>query len=116
MANWLELAERCEGAALPDLGLDQAVHAAVHGRADPLAAGYTASLDAIVALIEERLPGRSWGTGKPGRRGKAARGTIAKAPGERGVNTHHHGNAATPALALCAAFCRAMAEGEKSGG
>jgi hypothetical protein len=115
--EWLALAERCEKATGPDREIDGAIIAALgfswrgmdywdnatstkilRGRTD-----YTASLDAITALIEREMTDAGWSAhseyydesvGRITRRGKD---TIVC-------------YAATPALALCAAFCRAMAE------
>jgi hypothetical protein len=67
-----------------------------------IAQRYTDSLDAITALIERELPGRLW---------TARRLEIgAKAAIDPTLATAIYADAETPALALCAAFCRAMAE------
>jgi len=109
-AEWLALAERCEKATVPDdrlsFAIDQLLFAPRLIRGFKALAPYTASLDAITALIWKELTPVSvdlqtvsraayatiWGTG--------TRTDICRAD--------------TPALALCAAFCRAMAEKEPS--
>jgi len=109
-AEWIALAERCEKATGPDRELDAAIYDAVNGGSDAWEAirkwggvqwieHHTSSLDAITALIEREL-NCSWRAGNtPSGRGFALLGT----------NTKEHA-ASSPALALCAAFCRAMAE------
>lgn len=120
--QWLALAERCEKATGPDDAVDWDMLMAMCGPgyedswlAAPAARyalstsyGYhapewTASLDAITALIERELPGWGW--------------SIRRKPRDK-VCTAHIGTSVTvsvriqqkPAIALCAAFCRAMAE------
>lgn len=101
-SEWLAIAEACESATGPDRDIDARVGAALgimwHG-------AYTASLDAITAAIGERLPGWHWETG-------ADRCALVRDPAEAlgAAADHVCWKAATPALALCAAFCRAMAE------
>ena len=106
-ADWLALAERCEKAMEPDCQLDlQLVSAAIGERwqlGTDTVPRYTASLDAITALIERELPNVT--------------GIIPLTSGDEAWLWPKNGNpkgwrcnAATPALALCAAFCRAMAE------
>jgi hypothetical protein len=67
---------------------------------------WTASLDAITALIERELPGWRW---KTGRAEFHCWATIYGGSGEGSVFSavSIQGSAA---IALCAAFCRAMAE------
>ena len=123
--EWLALAERCEGATVTDREIDVAILVACgwkierrerdrkewlyspndeYYRQDPLFLDMTwrisRSLDAITALIEREL-NCSWRAGNtPSGRGFALLGT----------NTKEHA-AISPALALCAAFCRAKAAG-----
>lgn len=119
--QWTALAARCEAAEEEDREIDWAIGLATGWRRDiydgndmlidwegnmfpehpgAIWPSVTDSLDTITALIEQELPGHSWRTGNlPSRRGFAFLGTS---------KAEHV--AATPALALCAAFCRAMAE------
>jgi hypothetical protein len=67
-----------------------------------IAPRYTGSLDAITARIELEFPDRLW---------TARRLEIgAKAAIDPTLATAIYADAETPALALCAVFCRAMAE------
>ena len=68
-----------------------------------IAQSYTGSLDIITALIEREFPNSVW----------AARRNYAfgaKAAIDPTLATAIYADAETPALALCAVFCRAMAE------
>jgi hypothetical protein len=131
-AEWLALAERCEKATGPDGKLDCVIFALItpsafetdydrdlHARlswtrnlADwswLLEKGmqpYTSSLDAITALIERELTGWRW---KTGRAEFHCWATIYGGSGEGSVFSavSIQGSAA---LALCAAFAKAMAE------
>jgi hypothetical protein len=69
----------------------------------------TASLDAITALIERELPGWDWSTAKSHEHCRANVWRLS--PISRGSFPPKHATAATAALAMCAAFCRAMAAG-----
>ena len=67
----------------------------------------TSSLDAIMGLIREKLPGRHWSvqtTGEPGRDAYSAE-ISASAPYSFNVICY---TAATPALALCIALLLAL--------
>jgi hypothetical protein len=66
---------------------------------------YTASLDAITALIEREFPNSRWWV-----RRNYASGACFTAVIDPALATASYADAETPALALCAAFCRAMAE------
>jgi hypothetical protein len=67
-----------------------------------IAPHYTGSLDAITALIEREFPDRLW---------TVLRFAFgAKAAIDPTLGTVIFADAETPALALCAVFCRAMAE------
>jgi len=101
-AEWLALAERCEAATGPDKLLDMAIRFALGAPVRPW--NYTASLDAITALIERELPEVQWlcRTDTLGGFGNLYR--------RRNPDRSWPCFAFTPALALCAAFCRAMAE------
>lgn len=114
--QWEALAARCEAATGPDREIDALIWNAVHAPGSDLPAGaeLTASLDAITALIERELPGslylarQLWD-----KKEKTAFASIFEYFGEypsRYAKTEYNGLASTPALALCAAFCRAMAE------
>lgn len=69
---------------------------------------YTSSIEAITGLIARALPGWHWEVG-------ADRSAMMRNPGEwRGAaDDICIWGAASPALALCEAFCRAMAEKAK---
>jgi hypothetical protein len=114
--EWLALAERCEKATGPDREIDAALHDAVYGGSEARETfrkwgcgviwikPRTSSLDAITALIERKLP--------------SVTGIIPLTSGDEAWLWPKDGspkgwrcNAATPALALCAAFCRAKAAG-----
>jgi hypothetical protein len=127
-AEWIDLAERCEKAKGLDRETDGDIAHAAKQFVDYLprvperpwlwaefvdpddwecweAPEYTASLDAITALIERELPGYSW------RLLKGQRYITAELWLSGDCDGHLWAlDAATPALALCAAFCRAMAE------
>jgi hypothetical protein len=110
----LELAERCEKATGPDRELSKQIHAVVEGRTyhhletasyrNPPAPHFTASLDAAMTLVPEgasrfifvRVGGR-WG---------------CYIDDERGI-IGSCDDAATAALALCAAALRARATAER---
>jgi hypothetical protein len=117
-AEWLALGERCEKATGPDREIDGAIFDALSLdlsiSAEHLAKDkrltlewlpkYSASLDAITALIERELPEVRWvcRTDTLGGFGNLYR--------RRNPDRSWPCFAFTPALALCAAFCRAMAE------
>jgi hypothetical protein len=128
-AEWLALAERCKKATGSDRETDATLASTLgrrvewhvesggykgHSNLHPVqltswggeeVPSYTASLDAITALIERELP--------------EVTGIIPLTGGDEAWLWPKSGNpkgwrcnAASPALALCAAFCRAMAEKE----
>jgi hypothetical protein len=108
--EWTALALRCEKATGPTVALDEAINAAALPNYDLPGRPVTASLDAITTLIEWKLPGIPGDVG-----------IGALADGETnyhavlyvgGDDCSHCGDAATPALSACAAFCRAMAAKE----
>lgn len=66
---------------------------------------YTSSLDAVVGLIERELPGYRWGLHRPQ---ELFRGYVSKRSAFRPMPII--ADAATPALALTAAFLRASTE------
>ena len=123
-AEWLALSERCEKATGSDREIDAAMHDAVNGGSDAWEAfrkwgggvqwiePYTRSLDAIVALIGRgELPAawvwtlgqnihhRTWGVSINNLDSDGVPYSVCW-----GASSH------APALALCAAFCRAMSE------
>src|SRR3569832_1648284 len=113
----LELAERCEAATRPDRELDWDIadamgsNGSIHKRV--AAPRYTASLDAAMTLVPEHgaVERSGWHTiGTPW-----AGFEIWMYREENGTWLHSssdpitEGNAATPALALCAAALRARA-------
>jgi hypothetical protein len=111
--EWLALAERCEKATGPDdrlsFAIDELLFAPRRIRGFKALAPYTASLDAITALIERELPG--WAHCHIQEK---LRGCIGYIHNNRNFHDTqqrwHECRAATPALALCAAFAKAMAE------
>ena len=141
--QWLELAERCEKAEGPDRELDARITVACFKKQNDewgefakmptphdhdIAQGcywlcarsgdslrtaetLTASLDAITALIEREFPGYIWVASRRETPlgSSTAEGIVSKHKRQRKPDVF----AKTPALALCAAFCRqgaAMAE------
>ncbi len=133
--EFLQLAERCEKATGPDREIDFAIgllsgvyqlaepicgeriegdttvyvtymhpvyNSQWHGPINSCVPKLTASLDAITALIERELPGWHWHASTHMRKGVSAIND--------GSNDWAWITADTPALALCAAFCRAMAD------
>jgi hypothetical protein len=136
-AEWIALAERCEKATGSDREIDAAVmaalrfvkhgwfehdgakewHWAIEGTGVFFKGRLTASLDAITALIERELPDYHWriqggrkDTGWTQMSGDPRAYIKAKASRLVQHTDGKDGEAATPAIALCAAFCRAMAE------
>jgi hypothetical protein len=130
--EWLELATRCEKATGPDRELDGDIAHAAKQFVDYLprvperpwlwaefvepddwecweAPEYTASLDAITALIERELPD-AMGNVQFGKSVFPASGDYVAQLiiGEPDYTAEGW----TPALALCAAFAKAMAEKE----
>jgi hypothetical protein len=101
-ATWLALAARCEEAKGPDREIDFDIDAGL--AAPALIRGfiakmyYTASIDAITALIERELPGAYVHS-------LCDEGNYAAA----GVNDCG-AHALTEPLARCVAFCRAKAK------
>jgi hypothetical protein len=108
-ARWLALASRCERATGPDREIDKAISKAATG--DSSLTPHTASLDAITALIERELPGMRWLCRSDV---KGGTGIVYPKPiaGLSAATPTWAADAATPALALCAAFAKAMAEKE----
>ena len=131
-AEWLALAERCEKATGPDREIDAEIYDALCPQRLGYKAGknivrvfggaawlpcFTISLDAITALIERELPEMQWLC-----RPDKEEGGFAKLCNPRSLKPWETieqeslktwpcwAYADTPALALCAAFCHAMAE------
>jgi hypothetical protein len=98
----LELAERCEQASGPDRELDLDITEALDlaGRAALSLVPFTASLNAAMTLVPE---GCSWSLHKHNSYSRA--GVFV----DDGRDPGHYCDAATPALALCAAALRARA-------
>jgi hypothetical protein len=108
--QWLALAARCEAATGPDRDIERCMCSMIPDGFQTLpCAGFTSSLDAITALIERELPG--WAHCHIQEK---LRGCIGYIHNNRNFHDTQQRwrecRAATPALALCAAFCRAMAE------
>lgn len=129
--EWLDLAKRCEEAKGADREIDVEIALAIDlhppgleklrniihlwGTVSAFVADltvinawtralpkYTDSLDALAGLAKTVLPGCTWHISNPDGFGRASLW------GEDDVVAR--GLAASPPLALCAAFCRAMAE------
>jgi hypothetical protein len=108
--QWLDIAARCEAASGQDSNINGAIGVAVgnhHHRS------YTASIDAITSLIGEKLPNKRWLVREDEELGGLANIITAGVKYVQESDTCH-AFAATPALALCAAFCRAMADREEA--
>ena len=107
--EWLALAERCAKAEGPSFALEQAIGLAA-GVSVSLALPYTASLDAITGLVEAARPVMSYEVRRSGAgdKGQATIWNPARSP-SAGYDIRVTGRP-SPALALCEAFCRAMAE------
>lgn len=114
MTSWTELAERCEKATDEDRDIDRCIAAYLpDGFQTYPISGFTSSLDAITALIDRELPAawvwtlgqnihhRTWGVSINNLDSDGAPYSVCW-----GASSH------APALALCAAFCRAMNEKE----
>jgi hypothetical protein len=99
--EWLALAEKCAKAEGPSIGLDLDIGLAA-GVSVSLALPHTASLDAITGLVRSHWPMHSVSAYAD----DVAYATVFIRPAMP-INSH---KCATPALALCEAFCRAMAE------
>ena len=131
-AEWPALSERCEKATGPDREIDARITLAhrpylfakpyiqldigkwirTDGCPDVVTApDYTASLDAITALIERHvLDVCSHGYEKTcDEQWKGCVGFV-EIPRSDGETKFIYGHAITPALSLCSSFCRAMAE------
>jgi hypothetical protein len=125
-AEWLALAERCEGATGPDREIDAEIYDATTPhllyageyagkRAVRRSGGavwlpfFTYSLDDITALIKRELPGLGWRIAGQDEHGGKPYAQI-RWPIQNQIWRQEIAHAATPSLALCAAFCRAMAE------
>lgn len=100
--EWLALAEKCATASGPNFALEQEI-GLVAGVSHSLAPAYTASLDAIVGLIAAQLPGWYWSVEEGGF--AMIRSLTFRRPDGDVVCR----KSASPALALCTAFCLAMA-------
>ena len=112
MNDWVRLAERCEQAMGPDRDIERCMCSLIPEGFQTLPnAGFTSSLDAITALIDRELPGWRvrWHTD-----GDGVHEAFLEDKGDFDAIDARHTEtfAASPALALCAAFCRAMNEKE----
>lgn len=126
-SEWLAIAQACEAATGPERKIDWrmtlalgvvrpapgATLAEIDAIADPVA--YTASLDAITAAAEAAKMDWCASIHSDGQRSRAyVECYVATRPKRKGgvaeIVADHHGDTTTPALALCAAFARAMAE------
>lgn len=97
-----DLIKRVEEASAPSLDLDYAIHTALK-LADPNVDAYTASVDAVIALIGATMPGASWTVYFSDKRYGA---TVYPAD-YHDTYLKYSGGGASPALALLLAFLRA---------
>jgi hypothetical protein len=116
MTDLVELAERCEAATGPDRELDRCLFAVAHGVerervTGPLDISYTASLDAAITLVPEGMGIIELRFNNSSRDG-LWRAYLNVSPTADAVA--NGGDAATPALALCAAALRAQSESKQS--
>jgi len=117
----LSLGERVEKAVGPDRELDAAIKEAVGHAWDygadwgsrenynPVAKAYTASIDAAMTLVPEGWPSRQVGTTDDGRGYAAVAGNDMHMMAEDPDEFFAEGDAATAALAMCAAALKARA-------
>lgn len=103
MTALADLLERVKGASGPDREIDRAVYNIAVPRDEQriIAPLYTASLDAVVALVERKLPGWDWIIGKTN-----GGLTIHAQLGPESLGYICFGE--TPALALLAALLSAL--------
>jgi hypothetical protein len=100
-AQWIALAERCETAMESDRDIERCMGSLLPEGFQMIPYfGFTASIDAITALIERELPGWDWSITKAYEYCEA---TLWR------YDPVFRSTAASPALALCAAFCSVMA-------
>lgn len=117
MADLAALIERLEKLTCPDREVDDLIGAAVFrtepvgpfspgSKVDKRLPRYTASLDAVIALVERELPGWHWNVGEfPTVRAQLAQPVETKFGPGIGIRADTTG--ATPAIALCLALLRA---------
>ena len=113
-SEWLALAERCEQATGPDcvlsIDISRAAGLIKSGRSKVLdlwdSPAVSASIDAITALINQEFPGWVWALYSDSLVARSPRACVRSTDYKIQVRA----DADTPALALCAAFCRAKAE------
>jgi hypothetical protein len=132
MSAWIEIAERCEKADRPDRRLACQIAKMAGWTPKPGESGsdtsspwawcpdFTASVDAVLALIAEKLPGGAYTLAYaddkavwPGKPYRAGARLFSADPECEGFMGDH---ATSPALALLAAFSRAMASLSPSAG
>jgi hypothetical protein len=111
----LNLAERCEQATGQSAAIDIAIYDAVGHQGVGTYPRYTASLDAAMTLVPEGWPSRCFGTNDDERAFAALAGNDAHMMAEDWDEFYVEADAATPALALCAAALRARAAMEGQG-
>ena len=92
-----DLIATLEGLTSPSREVDEAMR--IHFKYPPKPWNYTASLDAITALVERVLPDALWDIGKGG---------VAKLLPNIFSRHIEVVTAATPAIALCIALIRAL--------
>lgn len=121
MSALLQLAKRVEAATGPDRLTDAEIYVdldaklenldalAINGEVGSWVPAYTASLDAAMTLVPG---GWDWSTGTGRQRGWATLGLPSASPFGSSDDEVCCDDAATPALALCAASLRAHASGE----
>jgi hypothetical protein len=125
---WTDLARRAGEASGADRDLDAAIFEAMGWPRNPKSplfvkdpgddiycrsAELSSSVDLVLVLISEKLPGQAWKAGETMARGGGYWAQIEPDVGDE----WHTGGAVKPALALLAAFCLAMAAkaGEREG-
>lgn len=110
--EWLEIAKKCERATGPNFKIEADIFEALNpgmNWIDHYCAPVTASLDRIVSLIERELPDWWWQVDSPFKREPPRIVPAQASMGNWEASVSFGAEAHTPALALCAAFCRAKA-------
>jgi hypothetical protein len=104
--EWTALAARCESTAGPDRDIERCMCRLIPDGFQMVPfSEFTASLDAITALIARELPDYAWL-----RKGETYMTVYRRPADDKTWARHIDAPGATPALALCAAFCRAKAD------
>lgn len=104
-----DIIKRVEGATGPDTKLDVAI---LRSLADGVDASITylpitASVDVVIYLIGEKMPGWGWRVEHAQDRVRAVGTMMGPTKNDKEWSHHEHGAAPTPAIALLLAFLRA---------